>query len=363
MAKTIHFKNVDDSNFYPTLRKRVNDYFTENNISKNANGAMIFKAVLFVVLLVGTYSLLVFGGITNLLLSYSLWAILGLACTFVTVNICHDAIHGAFTTNKIINLPLRYMFNVLGANEYLWNIMHNVVHHTYTNIPEHDEDIEIVPIIRLSTSREVMEIHRYQHLYSFLLYGFSSLLWVLLKDYRKFFKKRIGNLEVGKHPAKEYFNLFFFKALYYTLFLVLPLVFIPLPWGHVLLGFLVLHLFEGFSLAMIFNLAHTVEETEFPVPDDKGNMENAWAIHQLKTTADFCRNNRVINFLFGGLNYQVEHHLFTKVCHIHYKELSKIVQATAAEYELPYLDQPSFFGAVRSHYNFLKKMGRPAEAS
>ena len=181
--KSVHFKAVvEKPDFYSTLRKRVNNYFIENNKSKNANGFMIFKATFFLTWLIGSYAFLVFGNVSNVLVTYALWASIGLSAAFVAVNICHDAIHGAFTTNKTVNVFLRNIFNVVGANEYIWNIMHNIVHHTYTNIPDHDEDLEIVGIMRLSPTQELKKIHRYQYIYAFGLYGFATLLWVFVKD-------------------------------------------------------------------------------------------------------------------------------------------------------------------------------------
>ena len=355
--KSIHFKAVDKPDFYSTLRTRVNNYFAENKKSKNANAFMIFKATFYLTWLTGSYAFLVFGNISNPFLSYALWASIGLAAAFVAVNVCHDAIHGAFTTNKTVNVFLRNIFNVVGANEYIWNIMHNIVHHTYTNIPDHDEDLEIVGIMRLSPAQPLKKIHRYQYIYAFGLYSFATLLWVFVKDFKKFRQEQIGNYEVKHHPKSEVFKLFFFKAVYYALFIVLPFVFIPMAWYHIVLGFVVMHLFEGFVLAMIFMLAHVVDGTEFPEPNEKGQVDISWAELQLRTTANFCRNSAVVSFFCGGLNYQVEHHLFSKICHIHYPKISHIVEETAKEYGLPYLEYPTLGKAIGAHITFLKKIG------
>jgi linoleoyl-CoA desaturase len=181
---------------------------------------------------------------------------------------------------------------------------------------------------------------------------------VFLKDYIKFFKKQIGNYNNKKHPRLQYYILFGSKALYYILFLVLPIVFIHALWWQVLLGFVLLHLVEGLSIAIIFMLAHVVEETDFPLPDNTGSIKNTWAVHQLYTTADFGRNNSLLSFLCGGLNFQVEHHLYPKICHVHYKHISDIVKETAESYNLRYNDNVSLFSAIASHIRLLKALGR-----
>jgi len=292
------------------------------------------------------------------------WQMLGLAIglgmflAFIGFNVTHDAIHGSLSDNPVVNQIFSLVFNVIGANAYVWSITHNVVHHTYTNIPGHDEDIEVAPgLVRLSPTDELKPIHRFQHFYAFALYGLASLSWVFRKDYVKFFKDKIGHYDNSNRPAKEVFNLFFFKAVYYTVFIVLPLVFLNIAWWQFIIGFVAMHMAEGIVLGLVFQLAHVVEGTAFPLPNDEGNIEDAWAAHQLRTTANFARKNPIVNFLCGGLNLQVEHHLFPKICHIHYVALSEIVKQTAEEFDLPYIENETFGSALVSHYNMLKKFG------
>jgi linoleoyl-CoA desaturase len=357
MSKKIRFAPAIGLDFYSTLTKRVEEYFIVNKISKNANWVMVFKTIFYLAVLTGAYLLLIFGG-DNLALQFLLWIVLGFFTAFVGLNISHDAIHGSLSKHQSVNKFLSYTFNIIGANAYLWSIMHNIVHHTYTNIEGHDEDIQSVPLLRMSPHQKLLKIHRYQYLYAFFFYGFGSLSWVFVKDYVKFFKKKIGNYENKKHPRIEWFNLFFYKALYYTIFLVLPLIFVQAAWWQILLGFFVLHFCEGITMAIIFMLAHEVEETQFPLPNEKGNIQNSWAVHQLYTTSDFGRENNILNFFCGGLNFQVEHHLYPRICHVHYKPISNIVKKTAEEYNLRYNSNLSFMGAIRSHIRFLKKLGR-----
>jgi linoleoyl-CoA desaturase len=286
--------------------------------------------------------------------------LLGMTMAFVGFNVCHDALHGSYSSNKKINRGLGKIFNIMGANAYMWNITHNIVHHSYTNIVGHDEDIEIAPgLIRLSVKEKINWIQKYQHIYAFFLYSLTTLFWVFKKDYMKFFQKQIGDSHQNNHPKIEYFNLFFYKIIYYSIFMVAPLLLMSLTWWQFLIGYLAMNLAEGLVLGLVFQLAHVVEETTITYPNEENNIEEAWAVHQMITTANFARKSRLASFLCGGLNLQVEHHLFPKVCHIHYRKISDIVKKTAFEFNLPYNENRSFFTALRSHYLFLKKLGRP----
>lgn len=363
MLFPLKFTNTQRSLFFATVRKRVDAYFADNDLSPNANWAMWVKAGFFLTGYVLLYALILsnqFGG----------WAMLGLALllgafgAFIGFNVAHDAVHGAFSPHNWVNRLLGYSFYLLGASPYVWRIMHNVVHHTYTNIPGHDEDIDVAPgLIRLDPADESHPWQRYQHLYAFPLYGLTSLSWVFRKDFLKLFKEKIGQCDNSTHARHEYVKLFATKLAYYVLFLVLPMFVLDLAWWQVLLGFLAMHVVEGLVLGLVFQLAHVVEGTSFPMPAPSGNIEEAWAVHQLRTTANFAPCSGVAAFFCGGLNRQIEHHLFPKVCHIHYPAITAIVRRTAHEHNLPYLESATFFSALLSHYRFLKRMGTAPAAS
>ncbi len=361
-TKKLRFIDKSKSEFFATLKIRVDEYFTQNNLSKNANGLMYFKTALFLGGSVGLYFLILLGPF-NLYQQWGLTVILGTFLAFIGFNVSHDAIHGAYSSNPTVNKIIgNYSFYFIGGSPYIWNITHNQIHHTYTNIPEHDEDIEIAPgLIRLSPLDKVNKIQKYQHVYGFLLYGLASLNWVLRKDYKKFFQKSIGAFDNSKHSFSEYFNLFFFKVLYYTVFIVLPLVIMDITWWQFIIGFVTMHLFMGLVLGLVFQLAHVVEGTDFPTTNAEGNIEEAWAVHQMKTTANFGTKDFLTSFLCGGLNQQVEHHLFPKICHVHYPALSDIVRQTAQEFGVPYIENKSFLSAMKSHYQMLKEFGPDAQ--
>lgn len=352
-------REAKEAKFFATVKGRVDAYFKEKNISSHANAEMVFKTVLFVGGMIALY-LLIMSNSFSIPVMFLMALALGATKAFIGFNVCHDAIHGGYSANKTVNKVLGLVFNVIGANAYVWSITHNIVHHTYTNIPGHDEDIDVAPgMIRLSPEDELKPFMRFQQWYAFPLYGLASLSWVFRKDFKKFFQPKIGQIE-NDHSKTEVFNLFFFKTLYYVLFIVLPLVFLDITWWQFIIGFVCMHLVEGTVLGVVFQLAHVVENTAFPTPNSENNIEEAWAVHQMQTTADFARKSKLVNFFVGGLNFQIEHHLFPQVCHVHYPQISPIVEATAKEFNVPYIDNPTLLQAMQSHFRMLKKFGREA---
>ncbi|MCE7991058.1 MAG: acyl-CoA desaturase [Roseivirga sp.] len=351
------FDKLTKEGFQKDVNARVDAFFKSKKISKNANGEMVFKTVWVLTGWILTYALI----ISNL---FAPWVMLlmalahGFFTAMIGLNVSHDAIHGSYTKCPKRNKRLGLSFNFIGVNDYVWTISHNIVHHTYTNIPDHDEDIEQVPILRLQPNQELWKIHRFQYIYAFFLYSLSTFFWVLIKDYKKFFQHQLGGHFRKSFPKKEMFRLFAYKAFYYFMFLVLPVLVIDLAWYWIILGFIASHLLEGFTVAVIFMLAHIIEGTKFPEPEENGKLNMPWADLQMHTTANFAIKNRVVNYLFGGLNFQIEHHLFPKVCHVHYPKISQIVKETAKDHNLPYIEHQTFFGAIGSHIRFLKKYGR-----
>ncbi len=361
MSSQLKFIDQKNSKFFQTVRKRVDHYFEANNLTKRADVNMVVKTVIYLVAFVSLYVLIlmeVFPDMVNLFLAIAL----GMNMAFIGFNICHDALHGSYSSKPWINNSLGFLFNIIGANVYIWKITHNKIHHTYTNIVGHDGDLEIAPgMVRVSTTEKHYPIHRYQHIYAFFLYSLASMSWFFKKDYKKFFQKKIGQHE-NNHPKIEYFKLFVYKLMYYSLFIIIPLVVMDITWWQFIVGFLSLNLAMGLVIGLVFQLAHLVEQTSLSHPEEDENIEEAWAQHQMRTTANFARKSRLATFLCGGLNYQVEHHLFPKICHIHYPAISGIVKETATEFDLPYHENKTFYIALKSHYQFLKEVGNPQMA-
>ncbi|MDA0196845.1 MAG: acyl-CoA desaturase [Bacteroidetes bacterium] len=355
----VTFGSLTQDSFLKDVQDRVDQYFQSNNISKNANTQMVIKTVLILSGYVGTYLLI----ISNLISPWGMF-ILALIHGFLTamigLNIGHDSIHGSYTSNPRLNKILGLTFNMIGANDYVWSISHNIVHHTYTNIPHHDGDIHQLPILRMEPTQKLWWVHRFQYIYAYMFYCLASISWVFVKDYVKFFQHQLGGYYRKTFPRKEIVRLFVYKAIYYTLFLAVPLIVIDLAWYWIVLGIVAAHFVQGLTMAIVFMLAHIIEGTSFPEPGPDGKIDMAWADLQMYTTSNFAINNPVVNYLCGGLNFQIEHHLFPKVCHIHYSKISRIVRQTAKDHKLPYLEQKTFFGAIASHTRLLKKFGAPS---
>ena len=353
----VRFNNKKDKDFISELRSRVDNYFTQNNIPKHANRAMVIKTVILFAFTYGAFALILFA-------HFPVWATLclymamGVGSAGIGFNVGHDALHGSYSDNRAVNTWLGYCFNIIGANDYLWKIKHNIRHHTYTNIYHHDDDVAVSGILRFSPGAPLKPIHRIQHYTAFAAYGFLSLFWILFLDYSKWMKYGgNGNPDPSvPHPKKELFRLISFKFTYFLTMFALPWA-MGLSWGVIIGGFLLMHAVFGLVLSTVFQLAHIVEGTEHPEPSDELFIDNAWAVHQLQTTADFSVNSKVVTWFTGGLNYQVEHHLFPNICSIHYPEIQKIVEATADEYNLPYHLNKTFIGAIKSHIRTLKKLG------
>lgn len=348
----------DKSVFFPTLQKRVSDYFKENNITRYANTSMVIKTIVLLTAFFAPLALMVIFHLPSWLV-LSLYALMGFAKAGIGMSIMHDANHGAYSKNKRVNTWLGYTLNLMGGMVFNWRLQHNVLHHTYTNIDGMDDDIENKLVLRFSPHSTTKRFHRLQFIYVFFFYSILTLYWVVAKDTVQYFKYRKNG--VNRYSEKEnrfyLISMFFLKALYLFYLLALPLWVQGYSFGLVIGGFLIMHAIGGLVLGLVFQLAHSVEEASFPLPNAANIIENDWAMHQLNTTVNFARGNKLLSWYVGGLNFQVEHHLFPNICHVHYPEISKIVEQTAKEFNVPYLCSPTIRTAVGSHIRMLKRFG------
>lgn len=347
------FGPSDSSHFYPTVKKRVQDYFKETGKSKNATIATWIKTIGLFCIYFLCYGSILSNHYSGLPL-IGWYSGLGLTMSMFGFNFSHDVMHNAFFSTTRLNTIWSYFFDLNGSSSYIWKLSHNVYHHTYTNIPGHDHDIDKAILLRLSPKDELYPFHAYQHVYAPFLYLFTSLNWMFYSDFKWFFKayheKRVA--------AQDLVLFLIFKAIYVFLFLLLPLFILSAPAWQILLGFLCLHFCGGLIISLVFQLAHIVEEVQFPFCDNKGKIDDPWVVHELKTTSNFATNSKIWGHLVGGLNYQVEHHLFSHICHTHYPAISRILKTATQEFGLPYIEQPSFTQAVYSHFRTLKRLGR-----
>ncbi len=356
-TQKLRFSRDDNNDFFIVLRKRVNSYFKENGIRKTGTPNMLVKTVFMISLYFVPYALMISGIITNPWVLILMWSLMGLGMSGIGLSIMHDANHGSYSKNDKVNKVLSYILEIVGGSSRNWRIQHNKLHHTFTNVEGMDVDIKERGVLRFSPHQKRRKVHKYQHIYAYLLYAIMSLYWITAKDFLQMvsFKKQ-GHI-AGKEYRKLVIEIILGKLFYYGYALVLPLILIPASPGMIILGFLVMHFISGFILTCIFQTAHVMTSTEYPLPNENGEFENNWAIHQLKTTTNYAPNSTFFSWFVGGLNFQVEHHLFPNICHVHYKQISKIVAQTAKEYNLPYNLKKSFASAMLEHTKMLYLLG------
>ncbi|MCC7303379.1 MAG: acyl-CoA desaturase [Bacteroidia bacterium] len=341
--------------FSRELRRRVDDYFRRNNITPFGNWKIHVKAGVLLCSALVIYLFLIFDVLP-------LWgALVGtvlLGCTFASIgfNLMHEGAHGSYSKYKWLNEFMAFTLNVMGGNAAIWKQKHNNAHHTYTNVQGHDSDIDIEPWIRSNKGQKRRWYHRYQHIYGLFLYSFTYLVWVFRQDFSKYFTGKIAEAySMRKLPPGEHLVFWLSKLLHFMIILVIPIL--MLGWKETLIGYIIFSLSVGFVLGIVFQLAHLVEETEFPVADAQGEISNEWTIHQLETTSNFSTRSKLMSCLLGGLNFQVEHHLFPKISHVHYPAVSRLVKEVCMEYNVRYNEQPTLYSALRSHLRYLRSVG------
>lgn len=345
--------------FYKTLNQRVSAYFADKDISRHANVGMVVKTLFMMCLY---FIPIAFSFYTaSPLVFIALWMLSGLGMAGLGLSVMHDANHGAYSNSKNVNYFVGSIMYFIGGNPTNWKIQHNVLHHTFTNIDGFDEDIDPpVSLLRFSPYSAWKPIHRYQHIYVWFFYSLMTMMWFLTKDFKQ--AKRYNEMGLTKTQGLTYAQhmayILFGKVIYAILVLFLPLYFAQVSWPIVIVSFTLMQLLAGLTLSLVFQPAHVIPDTSFAQPNDSGDIEADSRVHQLYTTANYSMKSRWFTWFVGGLNFQVEHHLFPNICHVHYRALSKIVKATAEEFNLPYHSNRTFVSALRSHTRMLKLLGQ-----
>ncbi len=352
-------KDKDKAIFFATLRKRVDSYFKDNKISKHYNSTMVIKTIVMIIgYILPFIYILAFN--PSFKIALWLWAFMGFALSGIGMSVMHDANHGAYSSNSKTNYWLGHTLNLLGGSVFNWKLQHNVMHHTYTNVLDYDDDIADKLILKFNPHTKVKWYHQLQVVYAFLFYGILTLYWAVLKDFVQFNKytKQGVNTNSKEQNRIIWLKIFLSKIGYWSAFFVIPVFIFNIPFSEMLWGYLLMQFISGIVLTVIFQLAHTVEGTSHPLPNEDYTIENNWAVHQLNTTVNFSRKNKWLSWYLGGLNFQVEHHLFPTICHIHYPAISEIVKSTAEEFGIPYLENPTFLVALKSHIKAVISFGK-----
>lgn len=356
----IRFKSADDHQrvFAKVLNERVNTYFRENKLSKKGNLSLYFKSALMLLAYIAPFVVLLTADLP-ILAAVLLVVLIGIGKAGVGMCVMHDGAHGAYSNKKWANKMAASSMALLGSTVFNWHIQHNVRHHTYTNIFEHDEDIATKGIIRLCEHAPLKRYHRFQHFYSIPLYGLMTLLRffgeiVTLIDYNK------TGVTAGRNakPHLEVIKLLLTKVIYLGVAIGLPLLLTDYSIWQIFAGFALWHIIAGMIMSIVFQLAHVVEETHQPEPGELESEPCNWAVHQLRTTSDFGRKNGLLSWYIGGLDFQIEHHLFQSISHVHYPAIAPIVESTAREFGFHYNLNSSIRQAFVSHYIRLKALGR-----
>ena len=356
---SVQFVKGNNAEFYKVLRQRVNEYFKKGNISRHANSAMVFKTICMLTLYLAPFVLILTLGIQSWAVLL-LWALMGIGMAGCGLSIMHDANHGAYSKSPAVNGFIGRILVLLAGNPANWRIQHNVLHHTYTNVSNYDEDIAPPPaILRFSPHTKRYKIHRFQHVYAYFFYGMMTMMWLVSKDYTQAMRyKKLDLLKTQGLTFKKHIrNIVVNKLLYASIFIALPFLLSPAPWYITLVGYTIMQFITGFVLGIVFQPAHVVPTSTYPLPDKSGDIEADWAVSQMYNTSNFAQNSKLFSWYVGGLNFQVEHHLFPNVCHVHYNKLSGIVKSTAEEFQVPYYSYETFFGALKEHTRMLYDLG------
>ncbi len=350
----------ESDEFHLTLRQRVEEFFQRTGRRPRDCWQMYLKSAIILAVTGGAYISLVFF-VQTWWQALPVAVLLGLGMGAIGFNIQHDGGHQAYSDRPWVNRIMATTMDLVGGSSYCWHWKHAVIHHTYTNITGHDTDIDLSIFGRLSPHQPRLGFHRWQHFYLWGLYGLITSKWHLYDDFRDVITGRMGG---HRFPRPKGWDLAVFlggRLLFFFLMFVLPLIFHK--WWVVLLFYSVAVLVLGVFLSVVFQLAHCVEEAEFPLPQPESNrIEKSWAVHEIETTVDFARDSKVLCWLLGGLNFQVEHHLFPRVCHIHYPALSKIVEQTCREFGVRYTAHRTLWDGLVSHYRWLRRMGEASPA-
>ena len=358
MNASVSFAQNKNLAFKKVLHQRVNDYFARNGISRHHNSAMVLKTVVMLSLYTVPFILLL-TGIFPFWMTLVLWFLMGVGKSGIGMSVMHDANHAGYSSNQKVNRWMGFTMNMIGADAYNWKIKHNKLHHVFTNIYGKDEDINSRVILRFAYAAPLKKYHKYQYIYAWFFYAMMTFSMIFGDISKRIHYRRKGITNISRKAFNRSMAwLVVYKILYFGIILGLPLFLTNLLWWQILIGFIIMHLTAGTILSLVFQMSHVVEGLEQTLPDEHSRINDSLLVHQLNTTSNFSRENNVLSWFVGGLNFQIEHHLFPRICHVHYPALAPIVETTAKEFNMPYYFYDSFGEAFQSHIRTLKNLGK-----
>ncbi len=352
-SRRLETSPADPSSFPKVLRRRLDGFFSDRNLSPKADRTMWVKIALGLAVLSCSWIAL-YALNPDSWKFVALYLLNGLAQTFLLLNIAHDSNHNAISSSRSVNKALNYVFDLCGISSYMWRILHHRGHHSCINLHGEDDALTGRRIFRFTPHEPRSPMQRFQHIYALFFYALFSLDYVFVRDFACFFFPGHDYLKRTKHPAREYAILFAGKAIYLTYMIILPILLLRKSPLLVALAFLLTHIIIGLSVSLVFQTTHTVESTYFP--SSRGEFDNG-VYHIFATTADYATANPLVGWLAGGLNHHIAHHLCPFVCHTHYASLTRIVKETSREFGIPYRENPSVRQALAAHFSLLKRLG------
>ncbi len=319
---------------------------------------MILKSLVMLLLFFVPLSIIIIWNVSSPGIIYPLYILSGFGMAGIGMGIMHDAIHGSFSKRKWLNDLMSNTINLIGSSKHMWRIQHNVLHHSFTNINEHDDDIHTPFFLRFSPHATKNKLHKYQHWYAWIFYGLSTISWLTFKDFINLVRfKKMGLIRDKKSQLRYLISIILWKLIFFALVLVMPMLLTSASGWTIFFAFLVMQFVTGLCISIVFQSAHIMPNAEFPLPDNEGKMETDRMAHQLLTTCNFSQKGTFLFWTLGGLTNQIEHHLFPHISHVHYKKIAPIVKQTAEEFGLPYNSNGSFISAIKKHFEMLKVLG------
>jgi linoleoyl-CoA desaturase len=347
------FKSKNTSDFFSELTSKVEKYISEKGGNRFGNRSVFLKGIVLIGLYISCYTVLLLFH-KNPFLSVVLLMTMGFTAVMIVFNIVHDASHNVLFKKAVYNRVAVYFGDLMGMNSYIWDIRHNIQHHTFTNVVGGDILLDSVPLIRISPYQKKYFFQKYQAIYAPLLYAVYSIFWVFVLDFTFFLKKEMGNIKNIRHSRAEWLKLFFFKTFYLAYMIVIPVWFFNISVAHVIAGFFIYHAAAGLLLSSVVVMGHCVEDVQYVEPDANGVINNSWMQHEWDTTSDCATNSRLLHWISGGLNTHLAHHLYPKICHCHYYDITRIIKEHCKEKEVRY-PHHNFTDAIISHFRFLQK--------
>lgn len=350
--KHIHIKA--DSNLLKKIQKEISEKL---DFSTKAFNRLIWtKFIFYCGMSILLYTLLF--QLQNAFLFVLCFIAYGLVALLFAFNFAHDLSHNTiFKSKKLNNIGYTIIYTIVGAHAEAWKKRHVHSHHYAPNVEDYDSDLNITNLIRVIPNSPYSWFHKYQYIYAPIAYTSYSLFWVFIKDFVILYTPD----EYGSKKNFWYHLSFWMqKLIYISIIFILPITFSYQSVFIVSLGFLLMHLVQSLFLLFTFFMTHHVVGTAYPTTDEGGYINTSWTMNQIRSSNDMHPFSEVANFILGGFNNHIAHHLFPHIHHIYYPKMNKIIYEVLQNHGIK-PNQTSYWGGILSHLKLLRLMGRKPE--